>query len=66
LNSLPPAEGERRAAVGYGGQYHVSASLIYRSLRDKTLQWIRIADPEAQRVDDLQIGRHLRGRRFSG
>ena len=60
MNSLPPAEGERRAAVGYGGQYHVSASLIYRSLRDKTLQWIRIADPEAQRVDDLQICRHLR------
>jgi hypothetical protein len=60
LNAFPPAEGERRAAVGYRGQYHVSASLIYRSLRAKTLQWIRIADPEAQRVDDLQIGSHLR------
>ncbi len=46
--------------VGYRGQYRVAASLILRSLRDNTLQWIRVADPEAGRVDDFQIGSRSR------
>jgi hypothetical protein len=60
LSPLPPAEGERRAIAGYGGQYRLSAMLVYRALQDKTLQWLRVADPDAKRVDDLQIGSHLR------
>lgn len=52
----PPAEGERRAIGGYYPQYRISSSLILRSLRTESLQWIRIADPKAGRVDDLQIG----------
>lgn len=51
-----PAEGERRAATGYQPQYQVSASLIVKALRRGTLEWIRIADPQAGRVDDFQLG----------
>lgn len=53
---VAPGEGERRAISGYYSQYLVSASLIYRALRGQKLNWIRLADPEAGRVDDLQIG----------
>jgi hypothetical protein len=55
-----PAEGERRAIGGYYPQYRISASLILRGLHDGSLHWIRIADPEADRVDDFQIGRQSR------
>jgi len=58
--SPPPAEGERRAISGYYLQYRISASLILRCLREESLQWIRIADPKAGRVDDLQIGSQSR------
>jgi hypothetical protein len=53
---LPPAMGERRAIGGYHPQYRVAAGLIIRALRNGTLEWIRVADPEAGRVDDLQLG----------
>ena len=53
---LPPSEGERRAVSGYQAQYHVSGSLILQSLREQRLEWIRVADPEALRVDDLLLG----------
>lgn len=49
----PPAEGERRAVIGLFAQYRISASLILLSLRDQTLEWIRVADPKAGRVDDF-------------
>ena len=55
MEPTAPAEGERRAIGGYFSQYRVSAALILRALRDGTLQWVRVADPEAGRVDDLQI-----------
>ena len=53
---LHPAEGERNAIIGYDGQYRASASLILEGLLNAQLDWVRIADPEAGRVDDLQIG----------
>jgi AAA domain len=56
----PPAEGERRAIGGYYPQYRIAASLILRSLREESLQWIRIADREAGHVDDFQIGSQSR------
>jgi hypothetical protein len=59
-DSSAPARGERRAVVGYRAQYLVAASLILRGLRERTLEWVRVADPEAGRVDDLQIGSQLR------
>ena len=59
-HSVAPAEGERRAITGYYPQYLISASIIIQSLREESLQWIRVADPEAGRVDDLQIGTQSR------
>lgn len=53
---MRPGEGERRAIGGFYPQYRVSASLILSSLGRRRLEWIRLADPEVGRVDDLQIG----------
>lgn len=50
-----PSDGERRAASGYRPQYLVGASLILKALDQGDLEWIRVADPEAGRVDDIQI-----------
>ena len=56
MPTVAPGEGERRAIGGYHAQYLTSASLVLRDLRRGRLQWIRIADPKAGRVDDLLIG----------
>ena len=53
-----PADGERNAIGGFVPQYRISASLILRQLREKNLKWIKIADPEAGRVDDFQMCGH--------
>lgn len=55
MSHIPPADGERRAIGGFYTQYRIASELILRQLRDGTLRWIRVADPEAGRVDDLQI-----------
>lgn len=59
---MAPGEGERRAIGGYYPQYRIAASLILRHLQHEVspLQWIRLADPEAGRVDDFQIGSQSR------
>jgi hypothetical protein len=48
-----PADGERSAVVGFSGQYGLAA----RTVRAKvtTLQWIRVADPDAGVADDFQF-----------
>jgi hypothetical protein len=51
----PPGEGERRAVRGLAAQYQVAARLIYDALITGQLDWIRVADPEAGRLDDIQI-----------
>lgn len=51
----PPAAGERRAIGGYQPQYRVTAALILERLRDSSLEWVRLADQEAGRLDDAQI-----------
>lgn len=51
-----PAEGERAAIGGYYPQYLLAADLILRRLDQGRLEWIRIADPDAGRLDDFQIG----------
>jgi len=43
--------------IGYVPQYKVAAELIYNALVDGTFEWARIADPEAGRVDDIQIAK---------
>jgi len=45
---------------GYVPQYKVAASITFHHLRDGTLKWVRIADPEAGRVDDFQVGSESR------
>lgn len=50
-----PAMGERRAISGYKVQYEIGAVKIHQAIRQKTLQSIRIADPNAGRVDDFQL-----------
>lgn len=54
--SKRPADGERSAASGYRAQYMIGASLILNVLEKGDLEWIRIADPEIGRIDDLQVG----------
>ncbi len=48
-----PAEGERAAVVGLRGQYGLAARIVVAKLR--TLEWIRVADPEAGVADDFQF-----------
>jgi hypothetical protein len=55
-NPKAPAEGERAAIGGYRPQYRLSAEIVLRGLRHDTLEWIRLADPNAGRVDDFVIG----------
>ena len=55
-----PGEGERRAAGGYRPQYLVGAATIFDALKKGDMEWIRVADPEAGRVDDLQIASTVR------
>ena len=55
MTNTRPGEGERRAMGGYHPQYLVAASLLLTHLRDGRLQKIRLADPDAGRVDDFQI-----------
>lgn len=47
--------GERRAAGGLRAQYQVAAFLTYEALLNGALEGVRIADPEAGRVDDFQL-----------
>ena len=48
-------DGERSAMLGYVPQYEIAADLIYDKLLDGTLEWIKVADPEAKTLDDIQI-----------
>src|SRR5204863_4090511 len=50
-----PGEGERNALVGFVPQYKIFAAQILRALHRRTLVAIAIADPEAERLDDIQI-----------
>ena len=51
-----PSQGERNALRGFGYQFRVAATVTHRSLREDSLEWVRIADPNAERVDDFQLG----------
>lgn len=50
---MDPAEGERRAAIGFAGQYGLAATIVYDHL--STLEWIHLADPDAGIADDFQF-----------
>lgn len=48
------AAGERAALGGYVPQFREFAWQAYRALVAGTLEWVRLADPEAQKLDDIQ------------
>ncbi|MGO4362279.1 hypothetical protein [Terrabacter sp. RAF57] len=50
---MDPAEGERRAAIGFAGQYGLAATIVYDHL--STLEWIHVADPDVGIADDFQF-----------
>lgn len=52
-----PADGERRAIRNLSAQYRVAATLIYDALLAHDLEWVRLVDPEAGRLDDVVIAR---------
>jgi hypothetical protein len=54
-NGRLPGEGERQALSGYVPQYKLFAAEILRALRRRTLVAISVADPEAARLDDIQV-----------
>ncbi|MFJ1859961.1 hypothetical protein ACIOHA_21915 [Streptomyces anulatus] len=50
---MQPSRGEVSAVVGFGGQYGLAARVVLAKL--PTLEWIRVADPEAGVADDFQF-----------
>jgi hypothetical protein len=50
-----PAEGERTALRGYAAQLKVGAARILQAFEEGVLEAVAVADPEAGRVDDLQM-----------
>ncbi|QXO95373.1 ATP-binding protein [Methanospirillum purgamenti] len=51
----PPSKGERNAIIGYKPQYEIAAIKIITAIKAGNLVSIKIADPDAGRVDDFQI-----------
>lgn len=50
-----PGEGERRALIGYSGQLKVAATRILAAFDEGILEAIAVADPDAGKVDDVQL-----------
>ncbi len=48
------ASGERAAIGGYLPQFDEFAWFVYLNLINNNLEWIRIADPKAEKLDDIQ------------
>lgn len=55
MSNRPSAIGERAAIIGYSAQYCIAAEFIYSALVVEELEWIALADPDAGRVDDIQV-----------
>jgi hypothetical protein len=55
--SRAPALGELRAVRNLTAQYRVAAGLAYDALVKGELEWVRLVDPDAERLDDVIIGR---------
>ncbi|MEV6059881.1 ATP-binding protein [Nocardia asteroides] len=50
---MEPSKGEVSAIVGFGGQFDLAARIVIAKI--STLEWIRVADPEAGVADDFQF-----------
>ncbi|TGE25208.1 ATP-binding protein [Hymenobacter aquaticus] len=48
------AAGERAAIGGYLAQFNAFAWFAYQELIADRLEWIRLADPDAEKLDDIQ------------
>jgi hypothetical protein len=48
------ARGERAAIGGYLPQFDAFARFAYTELVNNNLEWIKVADPEAEKLDDIQ------------
>lgn len=55
MSNTNSGDGERTAMLGYVPQYEIAAGLIYEALLDGTLEWFRVADPDAGSLDDILI-----------
>lgn len=55
MPNRPSSSGERAAIIGYSAQYRIAAEVIYSALVAEELEWIALADPNAGRVDDIQV-----------
>ena len=55
MSKTNSGDGERTAMLGYVPQYEIAAGLIYEALLDGTLEWFRVADPDAGSLDDILI-----------
>lgn len=49
------AKGERAAMGGYLPQFDEFAKLVYINLINGNLEWIKVADPKAGKLDDIQF-----------
>lgn len=54
VESKISASGERAAIGGYLPQFDEFAAFVYQNLVNKQLEWIKVADPEAEKLDDIQ------------
>lgn len=52
------ARGERAAIGGYLPQFDEFAWFVYLNLINNKLEWIRVADPKAEKLDDIQYSTH--------
>jgi hypothetical protein len=55
MNDKVSAKGERAAIGGYMPQFDEFAKLVYINLLNGTLEWIKVADPKAGKLDDIQF-----------
>lgn len=53
------ASGERAAIGGYLPQFDEFAWFVYLNLINEKLEWIRVADDKAEKLDDIQYSTHL-------
>lgn len=53
VDVVEPSRGEVNAVVGFGGQFELAARVVLAKL--PTLEWIRVADPNAGVADDFQF-----------
>lgn len=52
------ASGERAAIGGYLPQFDEFAWFVYLNLINEQLEWIRVSDPRAEKLDDIQYSTH--------